>query len=221
MATSGQITALLTVRDYVLAAMQLLGVIAPGDDIEADEADSAMRFMSSMLKAWQADGCNLWRDDEVDITWPADTPQCDLSPNVIDVISARYVQSTTYERWLDRWERGAYQSLPNKIAAGFPTMFVFIKTRGNPQMAVWPVPSSEITIRANVARVTEDVTDVDQTIDIPQEWAECVYYNLAARMAGTMGANPNIARDVNDKAREMYVRMSSFDRPGSYTMEAW
>ena len=129
-----------------------------------------------------------------------------------------------FERWLARWERGDYDILPNKFSAGTPTLYVFIKTTGAPKMSVWPVPSEEITIKANVARVTEDVTAVDQEIDIPQEWAECVYFNLASRMAGTMATgrvDPRREGQVRNDAAEMYARMASFDRPGSYTFEPW
>lgn len=223
MSTSGQIGGKLTVRDVITTAMELLGTLAPGDDLAGDEAVSGIRYLNYMLKSWQADGCNLWRDEEVEITWPAATAECELSPTVMDVISARYVQSTTYERWLARWERGDYQVLPNKISVGMPTLYVFIKTTGAAKMAIWPVPATQITIKADVARVTEDVTALDQDIDIPQEWLECVYYNLAARMAATMGTHnfPMVVADVNAKAQSLYASLSSFDRPGSYTFQPW
>lgn len=224
MSTSGQIGGKLIVKDYITTAMELLGVLAPGNEPEADEYDSGIRYLNNMLKAWQSDGCNLWRDEVVEIVWPAATAECDLSPTVIDVISARYVQSTTFERWLARWERGDYDVLPNKISAGTPTIFVFVKTTSNPKMILWPVPPAEVTIKANIARVTEDVTAVDQEVDIPQEWAECVYYNLAVKMAGTMATgrvDPRREGQLRNDAAEMYARMASFDRPGSYTFEPW
>ncbi|MDO9334938.1 MAG: hypothetical protein Q7T61_00925 [Caulobacter sp.] len=224
MSTSGQIGGKLVVKDYITTAMELLGILAPGNEPEADEYDSGIRYLNSMLKAWQSDGCNLWRDEVVTIDWPAATAECDLSPTVMDIISARYVQSGTYQRWLARWERGDYDLLPNKVSVGTPTMFVFVKTTSNPKLILWPVPSEAVTISANVARVTEDVTEVDQEVDLPQEWAECVYFNLASRMAGTMATgrvDPRREAQVRADAAEMYARMSSFDRPASYTFEPW
>lgn len=224
MSTSGQIGGKLTVRDYITTAMELLGILAPGNEPEADEFDSGIRYLNNMLKAWQSDGCNLWRDEVVDIAWPAATSELELAPNVIDVISARYVQTTTFERWLDRRERGEYNNYPNKLTPGTPTIFVFVKTTGNPKMNLWPVPADAVTIRADVARVTEDVTAIDQEVDLPQEWAECVYYNLAVKMAGTMATgrvDPRREGQLRNDAAEMYVRMASFDRPGSYTFEPW
>lgn len=218
MSTSGQITGLLTAGQYVTLALELLGQCAPGDEPSGEELSSGVRYLNFMLKSWQADGCNLFRDEEVTIEWPAGQADCELAPNVIDVIMARYVQSSTYERWLDRWERWDYQQLPNKISTGLPTIYNFVKTVGNPRMRVWPVPSSTITIRANIARVIEDVTAADQEIDLPQEWTECAYYNLAARMANTMGAfkvGPQVVIDVNQKAGDLYAALSTFDRPGS------
>lgn len=218
MATSGQITGLLTARDYITTALELLGQLAPGDEPTGEEMVSGVRYLNFMLKSWQADGCNLFRDEEVTITWPANTADCSLAPTIMDVMSARYVQSSTYERWLDRWERWDYQQLPNKIASGMPTSFNFVKEVGSPRMRVWPVPSEEITIRANVARVIEDVTAADQEIDLPQEWTECAYYNLASRMANTMGSAKGgmaMVADVNAKAAALYGALSTFDRPGS------
>jgi len=224
MSTSGQIGGKLTVAQYITTAMELLGILAPGNEPEADEFDSGIRYLNSMLKGWQSDGCNLWRNEETTITWPADTASCTLSPTVLDVIAARFVQSSDFERYLDRWELADYRILPTKMASGNPTMFAFQKTTGQPILYVWPVPITECELKADVARVTEDVTAIDQEVDIPQEWAECVYYNLAARMAGTMATgrvDPRREGQIRQDAAEMYARMSSFDRPGSYTFERW
>lgn len=218
MATSGQIGETFTVRDVVTQALRLITVLGSGETPSADDAADCMTQLQWMLKGWQADGCNLWREEEETLVFPPDTKTMTLDPRVMDVQEARCLITTGYQRALQRWERGEYITLPNKESPGSPTIFYFRRLRDSVTMTLWPVPEIETSIFFTAARVIEDVTDLDQNIDVPQEWEECVVYNLAARMLDPFGiteTRPTIAQKVNAMANTFYEKMSGFDRPSS------
>jgi len=222
MATSGSISETFTARDFVAQAMTLITVLGGGETPNANDADQGMTQLQWMLKSWQADGCNLWREEEETITFPADTATVTLDPRVLDVQEARVEISTTFQRILDRWERGEYITLPNKIAAGSPTIFYFRRKRDSVTMTLWPVPTEETDILCTTARVIEDVTDLDQTLDVPQEWSETVTYNLAARLLDTFGiteTRPVLAASIASKAASLYDKLSGFDRPSTVFLQ--
>lgn len=218
MAVSGTINSSLNVRDACYRALRIITAYGANDTPSAEDAQEAMEQLNWMLKSWQADGCNLWREEEATITFPATVREVTLDPRVLDVQEARVQISEDYQRPLARWERGEYITLPNKDTAGSPTIFYFRKLRDEVKMFVWPVPTVDTDVFCTTARVTDDVTDLNQTIDIPQEWNETVYYNLASRLLDIFGipeTRPALAQRITARAEQLYEKLLMFDRPSS------
>ncbi len=221
MATSGIITSAATARDYVRMAMEDLGVLSSGEQPTAEEGATGLERLNWMLKSWQAKGCNLWRDTEETVTFGANVATVTLEPRPIDVIEARVDVSPTYQRQLSRWELGQYRVLPNKLAPGSPTMFVLNKGVGAVTMTLWPVPTVETDVTYSYARVIDDVTDLNETLDVPQQWAETVWMGLAARLANTFGAartDPAAVERVTAMAAILEQALLDQDRPASIYM---
>ena len=216
MATSGDIDFTLTARSVIQRAYEVLGVYGASDTVEADDAELARVLLNAMLKSWQSDGCNLWREEEDTLTVPVSTASVTMDPRVIDVLEARVEMSSTYERPLARWEWGEYVAVPNKAAPGVPAAFVLRKERAQTVFRVWPVPTAETTIHFTAARVIEDVTALDDELDLPQEWLECVIYNLAAKLAipHARVGTPE-AQAAKQEGAALYAQMRDMDRPAS------
>lgn len=222
MATSGVITGTANVRQIIRASFELLGIHNIQD---ADSYAMAMRHLNWMLKSMQTDGANLWRVSNVAINFSADQSVVTLSPNVVEINDARYVQSSSFERKMARYEfLGEYQDLPNKLQTGSPVIYSFQKQTGAAKLYLWPVPTEACVINATVSRIIEDVTDLDENIDVPQEYTDAVIYNLAARMVepfGIIETQPNTAKSVKSTAAALYERMINADRPSSVYMRVW
>lgn len=219
---SGTINAQKTVRDHIGDAMKLIGVYDNGTNAEA--FDDGLQLLQDMLQAWQLDGCNLWRIEERQVAWPANAKSQTFDPNVMDVQDAMYQTSATYERQLGRYEYGDYKVLPNKVAQGTPTIYATLKRVGPMEMFIWPVPVRPITLNCTVARYFDDVTDLNQTLDLPPELAEVVKYNLADRMLdpfSVVDSQPGVARRIQGRATTLYGAMRDADRPGSVMMRPW
>jgi hypothetical protein len=222
MSTSGTINETFTARDVVTQAMTLITVLGGGETPSADDAAQGLTQLQWMLKSWQSDGCNLWREEDTTIVVPADTKTVTLDPRVMDIQEARVEIATDYQRILARWERGQYIVLPNKDVSGSPTVFYFRRKRDSVTMTLWPVPTEETNVYCTTARVIEDVTGLDQNLDVPQEWFETVTYNLAARLLDTFGiteTRPVVASKIVAMARELYDKLSGFDRPSSVYLQ--
>lgn len=218
MTTSGEISGLMTVRDIATAALQQLNYLDPAEAASDADATTAMRVINWTLKTLQADGCNLWRETTVSITWPGATAEQALATRYLDVFACRFQQSATYERAMGRLEWGEYKGYPSKAQAGDPLVFCPIKQVSSLRMAVWPVPASDVTLNLDVARVIEDVTALSQAVDVPQEWTEAVYVNVADRMPSSykQALGPDERADLSARARSLYALMRDADRPGSY-----
>lgn len=222
MATSGVTTFNLTGLEVAQQATLVNGYRDPDEALSAADAETCRIHLNLMLKSWQADGCNLWREYEDTESFVSGDYVETLDPRVIDVMEARVVLSATNERPLKRWEWGQYVGLPNKTQSGDPTIFVIRKERAATKMIIWPVPTVTRTVNYTAARLVEDVSVLTNDIDVPQEWLETVVYGLSARLCEPLGvvvASPNTVARVQQRADDLYARMRDMDRPSSITFE--
>lgn len=219
MATSGVTTGTMNVRAVITAAMQDAGALGRNQAVNASDLVLCIRHLNWMLKEWQADGVNLWREKTSDLVWEADVAEGDLSPSIQDVMTVSYDNGTS-ERLLTRMEPGQYQAMPNKASPGFPTVYSVTRGLSAMRMRLWPVPTTDIDLIITYARVVEDVTDANQTLDIPQEWLSTVVANLGARLI-----MPFKLEDPNGvllrEAARLYATLRAYDRPSSYTIEPY
>jgi hypothetical protein len=219
MATSGTIDGTLNAREIVLSALELLGVCALGDTPPAEESQLALKHLNWMLKTWQADPLvNGWRMQDVQIVWPADTATVTLDTNYLDLTNVRRQDASGFELPLMRYDPSEFAEIPSKTQAGAPLIYTLRKTLSTLTMTVWPIPTADTQIVTDGARVIEDVTDLSQTLDVPQEWLETVFTCLAARLAlplGVINASPATAAKVEERAADLYARLKGFDGESS------
>lgn len=229
MATSGDISGTLTARDICRMAMLLIGGPLQNGEVTTEDGLTMTTILNYMLKSWQAQGCNLWRLSDEELTIPGQATviipaTVILDPRVLDVMEARFYGGPTYQRELARWEWGQGRALPNKLAAGNPTCFWLNKQRTYIEATFWPAPQEDTVILYSGARVIDDVNDLDDEVDCPQEWIETVYTCLAERMIPIYNIDtltPGVAQRVTVRAAELYQTMLGFDRPGSSYMKSY
>lgn len=89
-----------------------------------------------------------------------------------------------------------YFNLPNKSSAGPPNQFYYDPSRSTGTLYVWPAPNviSQV-LKITYLRPIEDFDAATNDPDFPQEWIECLKYNLAVRLAPEFGVKlkPEIA----------------------------
>lgn len=216
MATSGVTDFSLTASDICHDALRENGIIPLGEEMEADELTAVIRRLNAMLKSWQMDGA-LWKQETVTVAGTADTATITLPDYVRGVNGLRYVDSATNERQMVRFERDEYTVLPNKTASGTST--IYYVDRSEPlTLYVWPVPSANFSLKADIDRKMDTVTAPTQTVDIPEELSETVYANLAVRCAGLFQAQ--LQPELVARAQMLERKMLDNYRPASYVMEA-
>lgn len=221
MATSGSITALDTASDIITDALRELQILSANRSAKASDMELGRRRLLWMLKEWQDDGCNLWRQAEADISWPAATAVGDLSPDINDITTLDLVTGTDTTRPLTRWEIGQYNDLPNKAVAGSPTIYCITQGLTGARLRLWPVPAGIVSLIASYTRVIEDVAAISDNLDVPQKYTRTVMMNLAAALVPAFGrANAPESVIVLREAARLYQLMRAADRPASYFMSS-
>lgn len=211
MALSGSNDFNMTARQLGRFAMLKLGILDAEQSPSASEFADIKTELNMMLKAWQMHGPNLWRQTFGNVTLVADTASYTLSPQPHRVIEARYRDASG--RDLPMWEmtRQEYVELPLKTSSGIPTTYYVDYQRAVTTFYIWPVPSSITmeTIQYTYQAKMDDIDALDDDIDIPQEWFECIGYNLADRLQPTFGTN---VPQVKEMAAQFRFEAEADDR---------
>lgn len=107
----------------------------------------------------------------------------------LDIYEVRLVKSDGTEQSLsDPVSRNEYMALTNKDSPGSPNQVYFDPQRTNAVIKTWPVCNNvKEYIKFTGRYPIQDVDDLTDDIDIPQEWLEAVAWNLAPRLAPKYG----------------------------------
>lgn len=113
--------------------------------------------------------------------------------------STRFRTADGTERPIELVGRTAFMSLPNKAFTGPANQIYYSPKVSDSTMYVWPTADDvNCCILFSYLRRIQDVGASGNTLDIPQEWLECVTYNLAIRLSGPNGIDV-IKRDPDIK----------------------
>lgn len=106
----------------------------------------------------------------------------------LKILSARrYNYESGIDTPMDEMDRIEYREMPNKTTEATPTSFHYDRRGGANALGrlhVWPEPDSvEDAVKFTFARPIQDFNAAGDDADLPQEWIDCLIYNLALRMA--------------------------------------
>jgi hypothetical protein len=182
-----------TAVELITDARRLLGIQAEEEALEAHELETGMRFLTKMLKAWEADGIGSWTLTEGSLTLISGTAGYifgtggDFAVVPFEITDARIYRDTN-DMPMTRISRMQYQQLPNKASTGYPTQFFYDRQRDAGTLYVWPTPDTTAgTINFTYRRRIMDIDDGTNDFDLPPEWEEAITSNLARRLIPIYG----------------------------------
>jgi len=203
-----------TVRQIITQALRKAGIVAFGDDAEAEEAEAARDELELMLKGWQNKGYNLWTKTAMSMPLTTAAAHTLTPVRPLRILSARFKRSGT-ETPMESMTRDEYDNLPVKSSTGQPTQFYYDRQREAAVFYVWPIMASVSgeTLEITYDREVDDVSDIGAEIDVPGEWWDAVVYSLAARMNETVPTNQGTL--IAARAEQLLTEAGAFDREGS------
>lgn len=217
MATSGSSNYNLTRNDIIQEALELIGVVAGGETAAAADVSTADRSLNMMVKGWQAKGINLWRQTEGSFSVTAATASFTMGTGgtvafrPLRITSAR-LSVDSIETPLQEMSRDEYFSIPLKTSSGRPTGYYYDPQLSAGKIYLWPTVATGVTatLKFTYQRSLEDFDAAGDEPDFPQEWLECLAYNLAVRLAPKFGAT--ISQEVAGIALESLDDLMGWDR---------
>lgn len=108
--------------------------------------------------------------------------------------------------------RDVYMNQANKGASGAPTMIHYAPEVGTGKLYVWPTSSTvQNVVRFTYQRTLEDVDAITNTLDMPEEFAELLVYELADRLAPEYHLALDKRALLKAEVQELRDELLSFD----------
>lgn len=134
-------------------------------------------------------------------------------PRPISINSVRCRDSNNFDRYVKILPREDYMRIPQKSLSGQPIIIYYTPQLTTGVLYVWPTPS-QVSQRLKITylRTIQDLDAAGDNFDFPQEWLECLTYNLAVRVAPSYGinlasggiqGNPDILRQANQYLEDL------------------
>jgi hypothetical protein len=207
--------------ELVAGALSRLGVLAEEEPLQAFELARGLRYLTQMLKTWQADGLSGWlhtRDTLALVSADADYvfgSGGSFATVVFDIVSVEVSNNGNPYVPLRKISRAEYYRKPVRTTSGQPTEFFFDRQRDNGTLYLWPVPDTDdFDITFTYRRRIMDMDLGAENADLPPEWEEAIEYGLAERLAfpyGIINSNPTLYAAVKSEAARTYAIVKAFD----------
>jgi hypothetical protein len=219
----------LTAGQIITRAYRILGFLEEPWVPSDDQMTQGILAFNAMLKSFQSDGINLYRQERRTITVPAMTAQIEVTPLVQGVEQVSWVVqggSNPYHRPMGEFSYVDYFNLPNPNSnnTSGPSVYMFNKQDSASYLYIWPLSTLGGSMVATVGRTVNDINAAGDSVDFPSEWTECIIYNLADRLMDDQGmasGDAETAQRITQHALVLYRRLADYDRPTSVFMRPW
>lgn len=216
MALSGSVDFNINARELITQTLRKMNVLGLTQALDADEAEAVRIELNLMLKGWQRSGPHLWKKTEGSVTMTAATQSYALAGtlNPLRILSMRYRDTASRDLPMRQLTREDYFDLPLKSSAGIPTQYYFDPQRGAPTLYVWPVKATVTTetLRVTYQKRIDDIDDLSNDVDIPQEHFDVLMYALAERLLDDYGIEGEVAQRIMLRSQALLASALDFER---------
>lgn len=208
-----------TATSIITDARSLLGIHADEEPLQAHEQERGLRFLTRMLKAWEADGIGGWVltqgsltlvDSDGDYVFGSGGS---FTTVPFEITQIRVSHDGGNEIEMTRLTRDEYYRLPSRTTEGYPTQWFYDRQRDNGTLYIWPEPDDSLyDLTFTYRRRIMDLDAGADNFDLPPEWEEAITYNLAKRLIPVYGVtDAQRVKEVNEHAAISYALVKNWD----------
>lgn len=183
-----------TARDMIQAALEELGVYAPGEVLSAADSSRGLTCLNGMLDSWSNESLFCYAIQETSFQLVVGQPQYTVGPGgtasqirplrIIEGPGAAYIQDTNQNNYpvavipRDKWNMIGLRTNTSNIP---DTLFY------DPQFPlglinIFPVPLENYTLYFDAYLQFSDFATLDAAITLPPGYQDAIQHNLAIRL---------------------------------------
>jgi hypothetical protein len=210
MATSGTADFNLSIDEIVAEAFERCGMqITNGNQLK-----SARRSLNLIFMEWASRGLNLWTIEEHAIPLINSSPEWNLSPDTVDILTAvirDLSQSPPIDISIERISMSEYLNTPNKTTTARPSQY-YVQRTIQPKVFLYPAPGSggPYELRFYSIRRIQDAGEYTNTADVDFRFLPCLVAGLAYQLSLKYASDRTAG--LKQLYEEEFARASAEDR---------
>jgi len=219
MTTSSSFNFMVTRDDIITEALEYCGVITVGETPSANHVTSCARTLNMLIKAWQADGLQLFRRKDYSITLVAgDNSYSFGSGGDVTEVPTRilyaYVRDTSnVDVELTPMSDTEYLQMSNKTTTGTVNSYYYDYQGPTATIKFWPTPVTGVTdvVRLRGERPIYDFDASSDDADVPNYYFLALSYGLAQALITKFGVDEMQAQRIERLATVYKNEALSYD----------
>lgn len=213
----------ITALNLITSSMRLVGAVASGETLNADEANDALDVLNELLSSWALRNLLAYRNVNSEFNLVAGTQSYTIGPSGAFntdrpvSIEGAFVTSGDVDYPLHLLSTEEWNAIAQKGSTSpIPTAIYYDSSYPLGTIWVWPVPSDSIQITLSVNLQFAALTSLAQSISYPPGYSKALRYSLAVELAPEYGLKP--PESVLGIAREEIAAIKTANRqmPRSY-----
>lgn len=183
-----------TARDLLRRTFSLIGVLAEGEPLSANQLQDGLLVFNEMLSSWSTENLIIFQRSREEFAAPSGNAAPTMGPTPSTFVTTRPVEiesikakngSIEYDVPVINFER--WSNIGDKAQTGTVLSYVF-PNYGETAVTLnlWPVPSANITLDIYSRKALTTFT-ADTTVDLPPGYARAIRYNLAIELCSEYG----------------------------------
>ena len=190
-----------TALDQINGACKLLGVLAAGETLPAEDSQDALDFLNQMLDSWSTEDLLIYASTTQSLTWSANNATQTLGPTG-DIVGLRplslgaatyYTDPTTNDSYNVTFiSEEEYNSISLKtVTSTYPEYIQVDYSVPNVTMSVYPIPTKDLTWNFVSATVLPQPATLATVLVFPPGYMRAFKYNLAVELSPIFGITPS------------------------------
>lgn len=182
-----------TPLDLITGALELIGVIEPGENDLGAATSALFKRMNRMLGAWSADSTLIFADTKITHDLTPGVALYTIGPGaMIDTvrptrIKTAYVRESGTDYSVEVVDEYKYAGFVDKAITGTPGYLYYNPDSPIGEIRLLPVPDAAQTLIMGVEIPLTAFSGVAQELELPPGYEEAIEYNFAKRIAGSYG----------------------------------
>jgi hypothetical protein len=179
-----------TARDLIGRSLRLLGVLASGESLPADQASDGLDVLNDLLDAWRAERLTLFAQARTVTALSVGVASYTIgSGGTINVNRPLWIDGATIvvgdeEIPIRVYTRDEWRRIAQKTLAGQPEGIFYNPTFPLGTVEVYPVPAEAVSLVIyGPAEALTSVASLDTAISMPPGWSKALRYALAVDLA--------------------------------------
>lgn len=197
----------MTARDLITTSLRLIGAVAPGETVSADEAFDGLSTLNRLIDSWSTEKLLIFQITKEEFTLIAGTQSytigsggdfdterpIEIKKALVRLGSSEYpLEILSLDRWSSIMQKSVSSSIPTGIYldGAYPLN----------GLSIYPKPSAAVVLVIYSLKQISQIATLDSVLSLPPGYERALIYNFAKEVSPEYGlsVNPLVFETANE-----------------------